>query len=89
MDLVPKDIDGTEYLVCTVSDEGLGLTELEKAKVFDKFFRTKASVLKIPDGTGLGMYLLKNVVEAHGGTVWVESEGKDKGTSVSLALPMK
>lgn len=88
VDLVSKKINGLEQQVCSVSDEGIGIPREDLAKVMDKFFRSKTSILKAPDGTGLGMYIVKNVVEAHRGQVWIESE-VGKGTTVSLALPVK
>lgn len=89
VDLRPERQDGTEFLMCSVADEGVGLTKTEAKKLFDKFYRSKSATLKVPDGTGLGMYVVKNVVEAHGGKVWAESPGRDKGTTISFSLPIK
>jgi signal transduction histidine kinase len=81
-------VNGLEYLVCSIKDNGLGLPADDLPKFFEKFFRSKAAVLKIADGTGLGNYIVKNVIEAHKGWVAVESAGEGKGTTVRLALPL-
>ena len=82
-------IDGEEYMVCTIQDDGIGIPKEDQERIFEKFYRSQPSVLAVADGTGLGMFIVKNFVEAHRGKVWVESSGEGKGTTVALALPMK
>ncbi len=72
-----------ELLVFEVADTGEGMSEEVLAHVFEPFY--SASGL---GGTGLGMLIVKNIVEAHGGTVRLRSE-RGKGTSVILALPLR
>ena len=72
--------------VWSFEDEGLGMTLEQAEKIFDKFYRADASNTAT-EGTGLGMSIVKYIVEAHGGEVWVKSE-KNKGTKVSLTLPL-
>ena len=86
VDLTAKKINGLDYLACSVTDEGIGIPKEDLARVMDKFYRSKTSILKAPDGTGLGMYIVKNIIEAHRGQVRIESE-VGKGTTVSFALP--
>jgi len=74
---------GEEVFIC-VSDQGIGMSEEEVARVFDKFFRADASNTAAP-GTGLGMTIVKHIVEAHGGRVWVESPSH-KGCRVCFTL---
>ncbi len=69
----------------SVKDVGLGMTPEQIEKVFDKFYRADASNTAI-EGTGLGMSIVKYIVEAHGGKVWVESEF-GKGTKVFFTIP--
>ena len=88
IDLSPRTVNGLEYLVCSVTDDGLGLPADDLPKFFGKFFRSKSAVLKIADGTGLGNYIVKNVIEAHMGWVAAESAGEGKGMTVRLALPL-
>ena len=67
-----------------VSDQGPGMSEPELARVFDKFVRGRTST---PAGTGLGLYICKQVVDAHGGTIEASSE-EGAGATVSFRLPL-
>lgn len=70
----------------SVQDQGMGMTPEQVDKIFDKFYRVDASNTAI-EGTGLGMTVVKHIVEAHGGEVWVESE-VGKGTVVTFTIPI-
>ncbi len=70
----------------SVADQGMGMTPEQVAKVFDKFYRADASDTAV-EGVGLGMHIVKHIVEDHGGKIWVESE-LGKGTTVSFTLPL-
>ncbi|MCL5435815.1 MAG: HAMP domain-containing histidine kinase [Patescibacteria group bacterium] len=73
-------------LVCSFSDTGVGIPVDEQEQLFQRFFRG-SNVSKIqPDGTGLGLYIAKSLVEAHKGKIWFESE-EGKGTTFYLSLP--
>jgi PAS domain S-box-containing protein len=69
----------------TVEDEGIGMRPEEVARVFDKFYRADASDTAL-GGLGLGMRIVRSIVEAHGGRIWVESE-PGRGTKVHFTLP--
>jgi len=75
-----------DYYQISVEDEGIGMTPDEVEKVFEKFYRAKRIHRKI-GGTGLGMSIVKYIVEAHEGKVWVESE-YGKGTTVRFTIPV-
>ena len=66
-----------------VKDKGSGLDERALKKLFTPFERFHSNV----KGTGLGLYMIKQIVLSHGGTISVESEGKGKGTVFIPALP--
>ena len=71
----------------TVTDQGMGIPPEHLDKVFDRFHRIdNADTLKA-GGTGIGLYLVKHLVEAHGGKIWVESE-TGKGSSFIFELPV-
>lgn len=75
------------FLEVSVRDTGIGIPKEELPKLFSKFFRA-ANVLKYEtEGTGLGLYIVKNIVEAHGGKVWVDSI-ENRGTTFFFTLPM-
>lgn len=70
-----------------VRDTGIGITEEDKKNLFTEGGRGKDSIKINVDSTGYGLYSVKLVTEAHHGRVWVESEGKDKGSTFFLELP--
>ncbi len=84
-----KDINGTRNLLVAVSDTGIGITDDEKGRIFDKFYRSNRAKLVLPDGMGLGMFIARAYVEAHGGKLWAESAGKDQGSTFYFTLPIK
>jgi signal transduction histidine kinase len=70
-----------------VRDEGQGLTPEDKANVFGKFQRLSAKPTAGEPSIGLGLFIVKTIVELHGGKIWAESEGRGKGSSFILEIP--
>ena len=68
---------------CFVRDNGLGIAPEYHARVFDLFDRLDTKV----DGTGVGLALVKRIVEVHGGRIWIESAGEGQGSSFHFTLP--
>ncbi len=77
-----------DAVLLTVTDEGIGIAPAEQTRVFDAFYRVDDAPTRRTQGTGLGLYLAKAVVEAHGGHIWVESE-PGQGAAFSFSLPRK
>jgi signal transduction histidine kinase len=74
-----------------IKDNGKGLTLKEIEKLFGKFVtigQDTENYSAFEKGSGLGLYICKGMIEVHGGKIWVESEGRDKGTEISFTLPM-
>lgn len=74
--------------ILTVHNEGIGVPESEKAHLFTKFFRAANARKQRPDGTGVGLFLSKMVVTAHGGKMVFASE-PNEGTTFGFRLPVK
>ena len=72
----------------TIRDEGLGMTPAELAIGFDRFVRADRARRQGIPGLGLGLYACRGIVAAHGGTIHLESDGADRGTTVIVELPM-
>lgn len=70
-----------------VMDTGIGISQEDAERIFLKFFRGKNAIKMITDGAGLGLYIAKRIIEAHGGTIWVQSQ-PDKGSTFGVSLPV-
>lgn len=75
----------------SIEDEGIGFTDDEKSRVFQKFGkinRMNQEFDVLIEGSGLGLYIAKKIVELHGGEIWVESEGRNQGSIFYFTLPV-
>lgn len=77
-----------EQILFSVKDTGIGIPEHQQQRVFSRFFRGTNAIKSETEGTGLGLFISKNIVEAHGGTIWFKSE-EDKGSTFYFTLPLK
>lgn len=75
------------HLEISVTDSGIGISPADHAKVFGKFFRTQEAVKLAPNGTGLGLFIAKSLVEVMGGKIWFESQ-EGKGSTFFFTLPL-
>lgn len=76
------------FVTMSVSDEGMGIPKEHMGKVFERFHRVDNRDTRQVGGTGIGLYLVKHLVEAHGGKIRIESE-VGKGSSFIFTLPLK
>jgi len=71
-----------------VSDQGIGLAPDQLEPIFERFYQVHSGMTRRYGGMGLGLALCKEIVQAHGGRIWAESEGKGKGSTFHIALPL-
>ncbi len=72
-----------------ISDSGYGIPKKQHDKIFTKLFRADNVRDKDTDGTGLGLYIVKSIVEKSGGKVWFTSAGENRGTAFYVTLPLE
>jgi len=80
-----------EYIVLYVKDSGIGLTKNELEIIFKKFSKIERygkGYNISSEGTGLGLYISREIVESHGGEIWAESLGRNKGSTFYVKLPI-
>jgi len=85
MSIYQKD----DNLIFAVKDTGIGMNEDDKGHLFKKFSRAEGTFLIHTEGTGLGLYVAKMIAESHMGKVWAESEGRGKGSTFYMAIPIQ
>lgn len=71
-----------------ITDSGIGIPEEEKDDIFTRFYRGREAQRIETDGTGLGLYVVQEIIRRHGGTIWFESQ-TGVGTSFHVELPLK
>ncbi len=81
-----KKLNG-EYIVVCVEDEGIGIAEKDLLRAFDKFAQIENSLSRKIGGSGLGLPIAKQLLEAHNGTIWCDSE-LNKGSRFYFAIPV-
>jgi two-component system OmpR family sensor kinase/two-component system sensor histidine kinase BaeS len=81
-------VSGRRSAVVEVADTGIGITPEDLPHVFDRFYRADKSRTRASGGSGIGLAIVKQLVEAHGGRAWAESE-PGKGSRFSFTLPFK
>jgi two-component system, OmpR family, sensor histidine kinase SenX3 len=74
-------------IVLTVRDHGVGIPADDMKSIFKRFYRVSHRSLAHVKGTGLGLFIVKSIAQKHGGSVFAESAGEGKGTTITLELP--
>ena len=75
-----------DEIVTSVIDTGIGIAKDDQEMVFEKFWQVDGALISITKGAGLGLSICKQIVEQHGGKIWVESE-PGRGSIFSFSLP--
>ena len=86
--VVRAELDNDKTFAISIADDGIGLGPADLPHVFDRFYRTDQSRSQEIVGTGLGLDITRTIVEAHGGTVEIASDGLGKGATVTWRLPL-
>ena len=71
-----------------IEDTAMGISTIDQEKIFTKFFRSDKAMKIDTDGRGLGLFIAKNIIETHGGKIWVESK-ENVGSTFYFTLPIK
>ena len=77
-----------DRVMCSLADNGVGIPASQQSHIFSKFFRADNVIRMQTDGSGLGLFIVKNIVEKHKGEAWFESE-EGKGMTFYFSLPVR
>jgi two-component system, OmpR family, sensor histidine kinase SenX3 len=81
-----EEMDGQRFAV-RVTDQGVGISDVELKRIFRRFYRIPASVAIRAKGSGLGLFIVRSVAKKHGGRAFAESDGQGRGSTFTLLLP--
>jgi signal transduction histidine kinase len=78
----------SDDLIVSVEDFGMGIPDGERERIFERFFQAQNPATQTFPGLGLGLYISKEIIEQHGGRIWVNSR-EGKGSTFYFTLPLK
>ncbi|MFA5392429.1 MAG: ATP-binding protein [Candidatus Paceibacterota bacterium] len=82
-----EPVPSKPFIGISVEDTGMGIAPEDMEKLFTKFFRSQKVIKEVTSGIGLGLYLAKNIIERHGGKIWVQSVA-GRGSTFAFTLPL-
>jgi two-component system, OmpR family, sensor histidine kinase SenX3 len=84
---VEISLEGDRRVIIRVKDNGIGIPREQLRRIFKRFYRVPRIVMTRVKGTGLGLFIVRSVVEKHGGKVFAESDGDGQGSTFTISLP--
>jgi signal transduction histidine kinase len=86
--LVAGELTSPSSVVVRVIDQGIGIVPGEEERIFERFHRSDNRLSRATAGVGLGLYITRSIIEGHGGQIWAESAGPNRGSIFSILLPI-
>lgn len=87
--IIISAVKKNDFIQVSVSDQGIGIDKHQHEKIFEKLYQVSEAKTKAFPGLGMGLFISKGIITSHGGTMWVESKGKNKGSTFHFTLPIK
>jgi signal transduction histidine kinase len=84
----PPERNSDGVVEISVQDTGIGIAQEHISHLFERFYRVDKSRSRLGGGSGIGLTIARHLVEAHGGRIWVESQGVGKGSTFMFTLPL-
>ncbi len=84
---IQAEQEGAQIII-SILDTGIGIPKEHLPHIFSRFYRVDKSRARASGGSGIGLTIAKHIVEAHGGRIWAESQGRDLGSTFSFTLPI-
>ena len=72
----------------TIQDLGIGIPADQQKLIFDRFYRIDNALSRNTQGAGLGLYIVRSIIEAHNGEIWIEGSEPGHGTTFAFTLPL-
>ncbi|MCX7697924.1 MAG: PAS domain S-box protein [Candidatus Goldbacteria bacterium] len=90
---IPSEIkekinSNNHFALISITDYGIGMTDTQIKNLFQKFYQAEDANIRKTPGTGLGLYITKNLIELHNGFIWAESKGINTGSTFNILLPI-
>lgn len=80
---------GAKSIIISIADTGIGIRQEDKDHMFQRFFRSNDARQIRPEGSGLGLPIVKRIIETHGGKITFESAGENNGTTFIISFPLR
>jgi signal transduction histidine kinase/DNA-binding response OmpR family regulator len=84
----PELATASDWLLVSVTDTGVGIAAGQLGRIFDKFYQVGGFANRSVGGSGLGLSIVRGIVETHGGVIWAQSDGENQGSTFTFALPV-